>query len=66
MTKYKIDINIEFEAKDFVNAEKVKGKIDECILPIFIGEKCLSSLEIILQKNEGEEKEEKENDTLQS
>ena len=54
MTKYKIDINIEFEAKDFVNAEKVKGKIDECILPILLREKCVASWETILQKDEKE------------
>ena len=29
MTKYKININIEFEAKDFLQAEKVQGKIEE-------------------------------------
>lgn len=50
MEKYKININIELEAKDFVNAEKVKGKIVRCILPILLREEFVDSWEAILQK----------------
>ena len=50
MEKYKIQINIEFNAKDFFQAEKVKGKIDRCILPILLREAFVDSWEIILQK----------------
>ena len=54
MEKYKIQINIEFNAKDFLQAEKVKGKIDRCILPILLREKCVASWETILQRMEKE------------
>lgn len=54
MTKYKININIEFEAKDFLQAEKVQGKIEEHIFPSLLNEASIRSWEIILQKNEKE------------
>lgn len=54
MTKYKININIEFEAKDFLQAEKLKGKIEEGVLPILLREECVASWETILQKDEKE------------
>lgn len=54
MEKYKIQINIEFNAKDFFQAEKVKGKIDRCILPILLREAFVDSWEIILQRMEKE------------
>ena len=50
MEKYKIQINIEFNAKDFLQAKKVKRKIDECILLILLREECVASRETILQK----------------
>ena len=52
MEKYKIQINIEFNAKDFLQAKKVKGKIDECILLILLREECVASRETILQRME--------------
>lgn len=54
MDKYNININIEFEAKDFIHAEKAKGRIEKGLLPIFLRERCVSSWEIILQRNEEE------------
>lgn len=54
MTKYKININIEFEAKDFLQAEKVKVRIGERIFPLLLSEKDMHSLEIILQRMEKE------------
>lgn len=50
MEKYKIQINIEFNAKDFLQAEKLKEKIEECVLPIFLTEWNIRSWEILLQK----------------
>lgn len=50
MEKYKIQINIEFNAKDFLQAEKLKGRIEECVLPVFLTEWNIRSWEIILQK----------------
>lgn len=54
MEKYKIQINIEFNAKDFLQAKKIKRKIDECILPILLREECVGSRETILQRMEKE------------
>lgn len=54
MEKYEIKISIEFNAKDFLQAEKVKGKIEECIFPDLLNEASIRSWEIILQKNEKE------------
>lgn len=54
MEKYEIKISIEFKAKDFLQAEKVQGKIEECIFPSLLNEASIRSWEIILQKNEKE------------
>lgn len=50
MEKYEIKINIEFNAKDFVQAEKVQGKIEERIMPLLLDEGVIRSWEIFLQK----------------
>ena len=50
MEKYKIQINIEFNAKDFLQAKKLKGKIEESVLLVLLREECVGSWEIILQK----------------
>ena len=50
MTKYKININIEFEAKDFLQAEKVQGKIEECIFPSLLDEGVIRSWDLNLHK----------------
>lgn len=54
MEKYKIQINIDFNAKDFLQAEKVQGKIEEYIFSGLLDEVNIRSWEIILQKNEKE------------
>lgn len=54
MEKYKIQINIEFNARDFLQAEKVQGKIEEYIFSGLLDEVNTRSWEIILQKNEKE------------
>lgn len=54
MEKYKIQINIEFNAKDFLQAEKVKGKIEERIIPLLLDEGDMRFWEIVLQKMEKE------------
>lgn len=54
MEKYKIQINIEFNAKDFLQAEKIQGKIEEYIFSGLLDEVNIRSWEIILQKNEKE------------
>lgn len=54
MGKYKIEINIEFNAKDFLQAEKIQGKIEEYIFSGLLDEVNIRSWEIILQKNEKE------------
>lgn len=43
MGKYKIEINIEFNAKDFLQAEKLKGKIEEGVMPIFFSKEDMHS-----------------------
>lgn len=54
MEKYKIQINIEFNAKDFLQAKKLKGKIEKGVLPVFFSEEDMHSWEIILQRMEKE------------
>lgn len=54
MEKYKIQINIEFNAKDFLQAEKLKGKIEKIVLPVLLREAFVDSWEIILQRMEKE------------
>lgn len=55
MEKYKIQINIEFNARDFLQAEKLRGKIKEGVLPVLLREECVASWETILQKDEKEQ-----------
>lgn len=55
MEKYKIQINIEFNAKDFLQAEKLRGKIKEGVLPVLLREECGASWKTILQKEEKEQ-----------
>lgn len=50
MEKYEIKISIEFNAKDFLQAEKLKGKIEEGVLPVLLTEWNIRTWEIILQK----------------
>ena len=52
MEKYEIIISIEFNAKDFLQAEKVKVKIGERVLPLLLSEEDMHSLEITLQRME--------------
>ena len=52
MEKYKLNVNIEFEAKDFVQAKKLKRKIEEGILPVLLREVGVRSWEKILQRME--------------
>lgn len=50
MEKYELKISIEFNAKDFFQAEKVQGKIEERIMPLLLCEGDIRSWEIIMQK----------------
>lgn len=50
MEKYEIKISIEFNAKDFLQAEKVQGKIEERIMPLLLDEGVISSWDLNLQK----------------
>lgn len=50
MGRWKIKISIEFDAKDFVQAEKVQGKIEERIMPLLLDEGVIRSWEINMQK----------------
>ena len=52
MEKYEIKISIEFNSKDFLQAEKVKVKIGERVLPLLLSEEDMHSLEITLQRME--------------
>ena len=52
MEKYEIKISIEFNAKDFLQAEKVKVKIGERVFPLLLSEEDMHSLEITLQRME--------------
>ena len=52
MENYKIQINIEFNAKDFLQAEKVQGKIEERIFPLLLSGEDMHSFEIVLQRME--------------
>ena len=54
MEKYKIQLNIEFNAKDFLQAKKVRRKIKEGILQVLLREEGVRSWETILQKKEKE------------
>lgn len=54
MEKYEIKTRVEFNAKDFAQAKKVQGKIEECIIPLLLEEGAIRSWEIILQKKERE------------
>ena len=54
MEKYEIKISIEFNAKDFLQAEKIKVRIGERILPLLLSEEDMHSLEINLKRMEKE------------
>lgn len=54
MEKYEIKINIEINAKDFVQAEKVRRRIEESVMTIFFSEEDMHSWEIIMQSDEKE------------
>ena len=54
MEKYEIKINIEFNARDFLQAKKVRGKIEESVMPIFFSKEDMHSWGIILQRMEKE------------
>ena len=54
MEKYKLKISFEFNAKNFLQAEKVKVRIGERVLPLLLSEEDMHSLEINLQSMEKE------------